>query len=79
METLIFMNSVSAGVCLVCVFDRYFQLVEQAIETDFIAPLSDEWLTEVYGFIPKHLKTAPLRQCLRNVTQVSKTFTLWFL
>ncbi|KAJ8047551.1 Dynein heavy chain 3, axonemal [Holothuria leucospilota] len=48
---------------------RYFQLVEQAIETDFIAPLSDEWLTEVYGFIPKHLKTAPLRQCLRNVTQ----------
>ncbi|XP_071815449.1 dynein axonemal heavy chain 3-like isoform X3 [Apostichopus japonicus] len=51
---------------------RYYQLLDKAIENEFIAPLSDEWLTEVYSFIPKHLKLLSLRQHLRKVTQEAR-------
>ena len=49
---------------------RYYSLIQGAIPTSMVAPLSQEWLKEIHHFIPKSLKTDQLKACMKDVTEV---------
>ncbi|XP_033114673.1 dynein heavy chain 3, axonemal-like isoform X5 [Anneissia japonica] len=48
---------------------RYYSLLKDSIDTSSVAGLCNEWIHGAYRFIPQHLKTDFLQQCLENVTE----------
>lgn len=35
---------------------RYYQICDKAIERDMVAPLQEEWIQSMYGYVPENLR-----------------------
>ncbi|XP_071486244.1 dynein axonemal heavy chain 3-like [Diadema antillarum] len=52
---------------------RFYGLIEHSISDAAVAPLSKEWLKEVYNFIPSRLKADHLKKCIMEVTEEARS------
>ena len=69
---LILSRDILVSLCYLTFICRYYSLIEGAIPTSNVAPLSQEWLQEIRNFIPKSLKSENLKKCMKEVTEVSQ-------